>query len=102
MTTKTLEKAGTVSELDRFENLLLKRPGYRKAQGKASTVSKVAAKVIRYRQEHSLSQGALAKAAGLSRKALNEIEGLVNTNPSLKTLEALASALHLPLPKLLA
>ena len=62
----------------------------------------MAAKVIRYRQERDLSQGALAKAAGLSRKALNEIEGLVNTNPSLKTLEALAHTLRLPLAKLVA
>ena len=88
--------------MDRFENRLLKKAGYRKAQAKASTVSKVAAKIIRYRQEHALCQASLAKAAGLSRKALNEIEGLVNTNPSLKTLEALAAALRLPLPKLLA
>jgi DNA-binding XRE family transcriptional regulator len=50
---------------------------------------------------HALSQATLAKEAGLSRKALNEIEGLVNTNPSLKTLEALAHALHMPLPKLI-
>jgi DNA-binding XRE family transcriptional regulator len=102
MTTKTFDKSAALSELDRFENRLSKRPAYRRLQAKASTVAKVAAKIIRYRQEHDLSQGALAKAAGLSRKALNEIEGLVNTNPSLKTLEALAAALHLPLPKLLA
>ena len=67
-----------------------------------AAVSKVAAKVIRYRQEQSLSQAALAKAAGLSRKALNEIEGLVNVNPGLKTLEALAQAIHMPLGKLLS
>jgi DNA-binding XRE family transcriptional regulator len=102
MTTRILEKSAALSDLDRFEHRLSKRPAYRKLRAKASTVSKVAAKVIRYRQAHDLSQGALAKAAGLSRKALNEIEGLVNTNPSLKTLEALADAMRLPLPKLLA
>ena len=98
--TKVAEKSAT--DLDRFEARLLKRPGYRKAHAQVETVSKVASKVIRYRQEHALSQGALAKAAGLSRKALNEIEGLVNTNPSLKTLEALARTLRLPLTKLVA
>jgi DNA-binding XRE family transcriptional regulator len=98
--TKLLEKTAT-SDLDRFEARSLRRPSYRRVAAQTQTVSKVAAKVIRFRQAHSLSQAALAKAAGLSRKALNEIEGLVNTNPSLKTLEALAQALHLPLAKLL-
>ena len=98
--TKVLERSGT-SELDRLEARFLKRPGYRHTHAQSETVSKVAAKLIRFRQDHNLSQAALAKAAGLSRKALNEIEGLTNTNPSLKTLEALAQALHLPLPKLL-
>jgi DNA-binding XRE family transcriptional regulator len=98
--TKTIEK--TATDLDKFEAQLLKRPGYRKVHAQTATVSKVAAKVIRYRQDHSLSQAALAKAAGLSRKALNEIEGLVNVNPGLKTLEALAQAIHMPLGKLLS
>ena len=96
--TKTLEK----SVLDRFEAQMLKRSGYRKVYAQSETVAKVAAKVIRYRQDHDLSQAALAKAAGLSRKALNEIEGLVNLNPSLKTLESLAEALQIPLSKMLA
>jgi DNA-binding XRE family transcriptional regulator len=95
-------KAPERSSLDGFEAQMLKRPGYRKADAHVATVSKVAAKVIRYRQAHSLSQAALAQASGLSRKALNEIEGLVNVNPSLKTLEALAKALHMPLSKLIA
>jgi DNA-binding XRE family transcriptional regulator len=49
-----------------------------------------------------LSQEAPARVAGISRKALNEIEVLENTNPSIKTLEALASALHMPVSKLVA
>jgi DNA-binding XRE family transcriptional regulator len=97
--TKVLEK---ISDLDRFESKLLKRPGYKKIDAETKTVSKIAAKVILYRQAHNLTQAGLAKKAGLSRKAVNEIEGLTNINPSLKTLEALAGALQMPLEKFVA
>jgi|GEM_PF-4437687 len=55
------------SDLDHLEALLLKKSSYRRVNEQTRTVSKVAARIIRYRQYHSLSQAALAKAAGLSR-----------------------------------
>lgn len=98
---KTLDKK-PASAVAQLETRLAKRPGYRRAKAEMSSVAKVAAKLIRYRQDHGLSQAALAAKAGLSRKALNEIEGLVNTNPSLKTLEALAEAMKLRLGELVS
>ena len=87
--------------LDALKAKMLKRPGFRKVHAETQSVAKVAAKVVEYRTVHHVSQAALAKKAGISRKLVNEIEGLVNTNPSLKTLEALAKALKIPLTKLL-
>jgi len=98
---KTLDKK-TTSSVASLEARLAKRPGYRRAQAELSTVAKVAAKLIRYRQEHGLSQAALAGKSRLSRKALNEIEGLVNANPGLKTLEALAGVLKVGVGELLS
>ena len=98
---KTLDKK-PASSVAALEARLAKRPGYRRAQAELSTVAKVAAKLILFRQEHGLSQAALAAKTGLSRKALNEIEGLVNSNPSLKTLEALAAGMKLGVGELLS
>jgi DNA-binding XRE family transcriptional regulator len=98
---KAMEKR-PASAIALLEARLAKRPGYRRAKAELSTVAKVAAKLIHYRQDHALSQAALAAKAGLSRKALNEIEGLVNTNPNLKTLEALAGALKMKLGELVS
>ena len=98
---KTLDKK-TTSSVASLEARLAKRPGYRKAKAELSTVAKVAGKLIRYRQEHGLSQAALAGKCGLSRKALNEIEGLVNSNPGLKTLEALAEGMKISVGELLS
>jgi DNA-binding XRE family transcriptional regulator len=97
--TRILEKT---SELDRLEAKLLKRPSYHRVHAQTQSISKIAAKVIRFRASKGLSQAAMAKTAGISRKLLNEIEGLNNDNPSLKTLEALAAAMHMPVNKLLA
>jgi DNA-binding XRE family transcriptional regulator len=98
---KTLEKK-PASMVVQLETRLAKRSGYRKAKAELSTVAKVAARLIRYRQEHALSQATLAAKSGLSRKALNEIEGLVNSNPGLKTLEALAGVLKVGVGELLS
>jgi len=97
--TRILEK---ISDLDRLESELLKRPAYHRVHAQTQSIAKIAAKVIRFRASKGLSQAALAKSAGISRKLLNEIEGLNNDNPGLKTIEALAAAMHLPVNKLLA
>jgi transcriptional regulator with XRE-family HTH domain len=53
------------------------------------------------RQERNLSVGALARAAGVGKGSLSEIENGAR-NPTLGTLYALAGALGLPLATLLA
>jgi DNA-binding XRE family transcriptional regulator len=89
-----------ISSVDRFEAKLLKRSAYRHLHAKTESITKIAANLIRYRAENGLSQAALAKTAGISRKALNEIEVLENTNPGLRTMESLANAMQIPVEKL--
>jgi DNA-binding XRE family transcriptional regulator len=101
MKTKTNPRAQT-SPLDRFEAKLLKKPSYRKVHAETALVARISVRLIEHRAKHGLTQAALAAAAGISRKALNEIEVLAQTNPGLKTLEALAQALRIPVATLLA
>ena len=91
-----------ISGLDRFENRLLRRPGYRKVVAATTLVAKISARLLEHRSKHGLTQAQLAKSAGVSRKAINEIEGLNQANPGLKTLEGLAKALQLSVSSLLA
>jgi DNA-binding XRE family transcriptional regulator len=95
-------KSSNVSRTQEFEAQLLKRSAYRRLHAKTESISRVAAKIIHFRAGKGLSQAALAKIAGISRKQLNEIEVLENTNPGLRTLESLASAMGMPVNKLLA
>lgn len=97
-----LEKQKAISALDRFEARQLKRASYRKVHAKTESISKIAARIIRYRSDKHLTQAALAKSAGFSRKQLNEIEVLENTNPSLRTLEMLAFTMRMPVSRLVA
>jgi DNA-binding XRE family transcriptional regulator len=88
------------SALDRLETEFMKRVSYRKVHSETESVVRIAEKLVDYRAKTGLSQEALAKKAGISRKQVNEIEGLGNTNPSLKTVEALARAMDSTLSNL--
>ena len=56
----------------------------------------VANAIVAYRTEHRVSQGALAAKIGMKRPAISQLE-LGEHNPSIETLERLASVLGLRL-----
>lgn len=99
---KSIERPRATTDVERLEAEALKRPSYRKIYEETLAVSKVSDRAIIFRGEHKLTQAALAKKSGISRKALNEIECMINTNPTLKTLEGLAKAMKITVSELLA
>ena len=66
----------------------------------SNIVGRVGARLKQLRQARKLTQEQLAEAAGLSYKFVGEIERGVG-NPTLSTLESLATALQVTVPDLL-
>ena len=77
-------------------------PDYKTRSERAAIRGKetLGARIKRLRKEQRLSQAELAQRAGISRVSLARIETGIHS-PRLKTLNALADALHLPLAQLL-
>jgi len=71
-----------------------------KGAGEAQALVNLARNVVNLRSARQWTQGQLAKLAGLPRSTLTNIES-GHSNPSLKTLLSLASALQVPLEEML-
>lgn len=71
---------------------LLRRPGVRAEYERTALANEVAIRVMKYRDEHGLSQSALARQLGMHQPAIARLEA-GDHQPSLETLARLARGL---------